>query len=108
MIVIAPIAAENPALRVHMNIERGVRKGRENQYKSGLQSVLNGEFGDPVEDRRSIFIKSDNECTHDTDFTFVKAADRIGIFSRSIRKFMHGINRVLRERLEADIYADTS
>ncbi len=108
VIVIAPVAAENPALGVHLCVERGVRKGSKDQRKGGLQAVLDGEFGDLVEDRRGIFIKSDNECTHDTNFAFLKATDAIGIFRCSVRELMHGINRCLRERLEADVHADTA
>lgn len=108
VIVIAPVVTENPALGIHLRIERGVRKGSKDQRKGGLQVIFNGEFGDLIEDRGGVFIKSNNECTHDTDFAFLKATDTIGIFCCLVREFVHGINRRLGERFEADVHADTA
>ena len=51
MIVIAPVAAENPSLGVHLRVERGVRKGGEDERKGCLQAIFNGELRNPVEDR---------------------------------------------------------
>lgn len=96
MIIIVPVAAENPALRVHLSMKRGVRKGSEGQDKGGLQLGLNNEFCELVENRGSILIKADYECAHNTDFAFMKAANRICIFICPVWEFMHGINCFLR------------
>ena len=108
MIVIAPVAAENPALGVHLRVERGIRKGSKDQRKGSLQAILYGELGDLVEDRGGVFIKTDDECAHNPDFALSKAADTVGIFSRPVRKFMHGVNGYLGERFEADVHTDAA
>lgn len=108
VIVIAPVAAENPALGVHLRVERGIRKGSKDQRKGSLQAILYGELGDLVEDRGGVFIKTDDECAHNPDFALSKAADTGGIFSRPVRKFMHGVNGYLGERFEADVHTDAA
>ncbi len=105
VIVIAPVAAEDPAFGVHLRIEAGTRQWGKDQCEGGLQAVCHGEFGDLIEDRGCVLIKADDERTHDADLTLMKTADRIGVVGRFIRKLVHGINRVLRERFETDIDA---
>ena len=108
VIIIAPVAAEDPALGVHLRVERGVRKGSKDQGKGSLKVIFYGEFNDSVKDSGGVFIKSYDECAHDPDFAFSKATDTVGIFGRPVRKFMHGVNVCLGERFEADVHTDAA
>ena len=108
VIVIAPVAAEDSALGVHLRVERGVRKRSEDECKGSLKPIFYGKFGDPVKDLRGVFVKSYDECAHDSDLAFMKPADRVGIFSRPVRKLMHGVDGCLGEGFEADVHADTA
>jgi len=108
VVVCLPVAVEDPALRFHLRVEGGVRKGGEDQRKGGLEAVLNSKFGDPVKDRGRVFIKAHDERTHDADAALVQAADGIGVFGCPVRELVHGIDRCLRERFEADVDADAA
>ena len=108
VVVCLPVAVEDPALGIHLCVKGGIRKGGEDQRKGGLEAILNSKFGDPVKDRGCVFIKADDEGAHDADAALVETANGIGIFGCPVRELVHGIDRCLRERFEADVDADAA
>ena len=95
MIVVGPVSVENPSLGVHLRIQRCVGKRGEDERKSCLQAIFYGEFCKLVEDCGGVLVKTYNERAHDTDVPFMKTTNAIGIFSRTVRKLVDGIDRCL-------------
>ena len=108
VVVVAPVPAENPVLKIHLLTNFGAGKRGQDQRKSGLQTVFNGEISDLIKNIRCILIKTHHKCSHYTYLTIMKCLDTVSILVSLIGKFVHVVDSSLGERFESDVYAYTT